>query len=98
MELQQAAALLPGHELVNAGLRDLRAGLHSVEALLLARAPERLAACGIELPAHDIEDPEAELYRLLCAREGHGAHSAYNALSRRLVSYLTAAERYAPAR
>lgn len=79
---------LPGAELVEAGLRDLDAGRRSAEALLVARASHRLRALGITVPAHDIVDPDAELYALLSDTVGARAHSRYNALTRRLVSYL----------
>jgi hypothetical protein len=89
---------LPGEELVSVGVRDLESGHRSVEALLVARAASRLRACGVPVPEHRITDPDGELYDLLASREGTAAHSAYNALSRRLVSYLNAAERHAQAR
>ena len=58
----------------------------------MARASSRLRDAGIDVPEVVSLDPGAELYRLL-----DGDHGRYNALSRRLVSYLNARER-APGR
>ena len=41
---------LPGHELVNAGLRDLAAGRESEASLLVAMAARRLRAVGVQVP------------------------------------------------
>jgi len=84
---------LPGADLVQRGAEDLRDGRHTIEAMLVARASQRLRGCGVALPPELPQDPDAELYALLAARDGNGAHSAYNALSRRLVSYMCCAER-----
>jgi hypothetical protein len=86
---------LPGADLVSRGLRDLAAGRASVEALLVSRASIRLRACGVAVD-EPLPDADRELYRLLAARDGNGAHSTYNALTRRLVSFMRAAERHAP--
>ncbi len=77
---------LPGVELITRGLRDLAAGLHSKEALLVAIGEPRLSALGIEVPRPLPEEPEHTLFLLLDAR-GEDAHSAFNALRRRLVSF-----------
>jgi hypothetical protein len=45
---------------------------------------------GIELPS-TISSPEHKLYLLLAKEKGDAAHSAYNALIRRLVSFERAA-------
>lgn len=79
---------LPGAELVERGVTDLRAGRRSVESALVARATSRLRDAGIDVPETSSSDLGAELYRLL-----DGDHGRYNALSRRLVSYLNARER-----
>jgi hypothetical protein len=82
---------LPGEELVQAGLRDLERGIESVEALLVSIGAPRLRALGFPV-AIPIESPEERLY-LLLARDGEdSAHSRYNALVRRLVSFERAAE------
>jgi hypothetical protein len=84
---------LPGAELVQRGVRDLAAGTLSAEALLISRFAGRLSDVGVRLPAAPIPDAERRLYQLLAERNGLGAHSAYNSLTRRLVSYLNARER-----
>lgn len=82
----------PGAEIVEAGLRDLNAGRETKEALLVAIGAPRLRALGFPLPASLKPDPEHRLYALLYLEEGNGAHSSYNALIRRLVSFERAAE------
>jgi hypothetical protein len=86
---------LPGAELVDRGVRDLAAGRSSLEALLVSRASVRLRSCGVGV-GEPLPDADRELYRLLAERDGSGAHSAYNALARRLVSFMHAAEQHAP--
>lgn len=83
---------LPGVDLVVAGLADLRAGEITANALLVAIGAPRLRALGIPVPSPLPEDPEHALFRLLAAR-GNDAHSAFNALRRRLVSFQRALER-----
>jgi hypothetical protein len=81
---------LPGQELIAAGLRDLERGAESVEALLVSIGAPRLASAGLPIP-DALEAPELRLYRLLSVRYGDAAHSRYNALIRRLVSFERAA-------
>lgn len=83
---------LPGADLLEKGLKDLRAGRESPEALLVAIGEPRLARLGIDLPAHRLDQPEHRLYLLLAAEDADSAHSRYNALIRRLVSFERAAE------
>lgn len=79
---------LPGSELVTVGLADLERGVFdSTEALLVAIGAPRLRTLGIELPFAFPECPEHELYFQLGKRHGVDAHSRYNALMRRLVSF-----------
>lgn len=85
-------AALPGHELIDAGVQDLREGRETIEALLVAIGAPRLRRVGVELPAELPENPEHRLYELLAATESDSAHSRYNALIRRLVSFERAAE------
>jgi hypothetical protein len=82
--------ILPGGDLVAQGAADLDAGRESVEALLVSIGAPRLHAVGIEL-SNPIESPEHKLYALLAREKGNAAHSAYNALIRRLVSFERAA-------
>lgn len=81
---------LPGANLVRRGLDDLRAERETAEALLVSIGSPRLHALGFEVPA-PIASPEHKLYLLLAHEHGNGAHSAYNALIRRLVSFERAA-------
>ncbi|HYK00928.1 MAG TPA: hypothetical protein VE974_04175 [Thermoanaerobaculia bacterium] len=82
---------LPGADLIRKGLADLEAGLESVEALLVLVGAPRLRRLGL-----DVVDtpyfPEDRLYAELQRVHGDGAHSQYNALIRRLVSFERAAE------
>lgn len=84
-------ASLPGAELVEAGLRDLAEGRESIAALTLLVAAPRLRRAGIELPDVPAREPEHRLYAALAAENPRAAHSRYNALIRRLVSFERAA-------
>jgi hypothetical protein len=79
----------PGEELVAPGLADLAAGRHTVEALLVAAARPRLQRVGVRVPDHELDASGRELYALLEQRLGNRAHSRYNALMRRIVSYCS---------
>jgi hypothetical protein len=82
--------MLPGADLVRRGVADLDAGVESTEALLVSIGAPRLRSVGIELSS-PIPDPDHKLYLRLAQEKGNGAHSAYNALIRRLVSFERAA-------
>lgn len=82
----------PGAELVEAGLADLERGIESVEALLVSIGAPRLAALGL-VPRSTFPSPEHRLYERLRIEDPAGAHSRYNALVARLVSFERAAER-----
>jgi hypothetical protein len=81
---------LPGGDLVEAGLRDLGAGVPSASALLVASFATRLRQEGVAVPPHDIADPEHRLYEVLAREDADSAHGRYNALVRRLVSFVHA--------
>jgi hypothetical protein len=81
---------LPGADLVERGIADLGAGRESTEALLVSIGAPRLRSLGLEL-AMSIASPEHKLYARLAREKGDAAHSAYNALIRRLVSFERAA-------
>ena len=83
---------LPGADLIEAGLQDLRAGRETVEALLVAIGASRLRSIGLDLPDNLPNNPEHRLYQLLAQDDSDSAHSRYNAFVRRLVSYERAAE------
>lgn len=57
----------------------------------MAMAAPRLRALGFEVPSGGGGQPSHLLYELLSER-GEGAHSAYNALVGRIVSFARAAE------
>ncbi len=83
---------LPGHELVSEGLSDLADGRESTSSLLVSMAAPRLRALGFDVPEDGGERPSHRLYELLSESE-QGAHSRYNALVARIVSFARAAER-----
>jgi len=83
---------LPGADLIEAGLADLRTGRESVAALLVAIGSPRLRRLGLDVPDDLPENPEHRLYNLLAKDDSDSAHSRYNAYLRRLVSYERAAE------
>lgn len=87
MDVRDLSAL-PGAELVLAGLRDLEQGQESVAALLVLVGAPRLRSLGVAVPAGDYaSSPEHRLYALLQSEDAATAHSRYNALVRRLVSF-----------
>lgn len=85
--------VLPGEDLIEESVKDLRAQRETIAALLVAIGSPRLRRLGIELPDTLPENPEHRLYELLAKDEPDSAHSRYNALIRRLVSYEHTAER-----
>ncbi len=84
---------LPGAELVQQGLADVSAGDETIPALLVLIGGPRLRGLGFPVPAEVSTGapPEHRLYHLLVAQHGDAAHSRYNALIRRLVSFERAA-------
>jgi hypothetical protein len=86
------AAELPGADLVAAGIEDLSAGVESPAALLVALARGRLVDAGLTIPPATTDRPAHRLYDLLASEDPEGAHSRYNALLRRIVSFARAAE------
>lgn len=77
---------VPGAELVADGLRDLAAGRETAASLLVEIGAPRLRELGLAVPATS-GHPEHRLYALLARHEPGSAHSRYNALLRRLVSF-----------
>jgi hypothetical protein len=92
--MNEVPVSLPGHELVSAGLVDLAAGRESEASLVVTMAAPRLRALGFDVPPSVVAQPGHRLYELL-SEQGGGAHSRYNALVGRMVSFARAAE-YAP--
>jgi hypothetical protein len=87
MELER----LPGGDLVRKGLADLAESRETIEALLVSIAAPRLASHGL-LAAAPLPEPEHRLYERLAREDPDSAHSRYNALLRRLVSFERALE------
>ena len=78
---------LPGHDLIAQGLDDLVAGAETAAALLVSIvAAPRLRQLGLQI-ADPIPGGEHRLYELLSRTDPDSAHSRYNALVRRLVSF-----------
>jgi hypothetical protein len=82
---------LPGADLIRQGVADLSANRETAEALLVSIGATRLRQLGVELPS-PFDSPEHKLYLLLAREKGDAAHSAYNALIRRLVSFERTAQ------
>lgn len=83
---------LPGAEIVSEGLADLANGRRTAASLLVAIGAVRLRRLGLDIPEIRVSDPERHLYELLAREGSDAAHSRYNALLRRLVSFERAAE------
>lgn len=83
---------LPGGDLVERGIEDLKAGVESPQAILVAIGKPRLARLGLFVPNHPFTFPELRLYENLSRPDPDAAHARYNALIRRLVSFERAAE------
>lgn len=87
-------ALLPGADLVAQGLADLAQKRPTELAFLVLIAAPRLRSLGISVPDPGFPRPsEHQLYNLLEQHLGPGAHSGYNSLIRRIVSYARTLER-----
>lgn len=84
---------LPGSEIVLPGIADLKAGRHTVNASAVQSAAPRLRRAGLDVPSAEGDVPAAHvLYRKLSEELGDGAHSRYNAILSRVVSFAGAAE------
>jgi hypothetical protein len=84
--------VLPGGDLVRQGLEDLAAGRESEAALLVLIGSPRLRRLGLAVAESGAAGAEHRLYARLAAVQPDSAHSRYNALVRRLVSFERAAE------
>jgi len=78
---------LPGNDLIEMGVEDLRHQRHTIAALLVAIGAPKLRSLGLEIPDNLPSNPEHRLYDLLSDSGSDSAHSKYNALIRRLVSF-----------
>jgi hypothetical protein len=85
---ERTLSALPGGDLVLQGLRDLRAGIESIESLLVQVGATNLRLRGLDVPvSQDADTPEHRLYARLRREHGQAAHSRHNALVRRLASF-----------
>lgn len=82
----------PGGDLVQEGLADLARGADTIPALLVSIGAPRLRRLGLPVPGSIVPSPEHRLYERLAESAPDSAHSRYNALVRRLVSFENAAE------
>lgn len=82
----------PGGNFIEKGLSDLEEGRETIESLLLSIGAHRLRSAGVPVPETTFPDPERRLYDRLAARDSDSAHSRYNALLRRLVSFESTIE------
>ena len=82
----------PGGDLVQEGIADLARGVESIPSLLVSIGAPRLRRIGLTIPDTVIGSPEHRLYEKLAESDSDSAHSRYNALVRRLVSFENAAE------
>ena len=78
---------LPGGELIRQGLSDLEQSRETLPALLVSIGAPRLRRLGFAVAEETFAQPEHRLYALLAADDPDSAHSRYNALIRRLVSF-----------
>ena len=83
---------LPGGDLVQEGIADLARGIESIPSLLVSIGAYRLRRIGLPVPDAVVSEPELRLYEKLAESDSDSAHSRYNALVRRLVSFENAAE------
>ena len=83
---------LPGSDLVRTGMLDLQNQRETIAALLVAIGAPKLRRLGLNLPSTLPSNPEHRLYDLLSLDGPDSAHSRYNALIRKLVSFERAME------
>jgi hypothetical protein len=85
---------LPGAEIVIAGIADLEAGRDTTDANAVLMAATRLRAAGAMVPSVANGEPAAHrLYKQLATDDPRNAHSRYNAIVRRVISFARATER-----
>jgi hypothetical protein len=78
---------LPANDLVSAGILDLQNERETIPALLVAIGAPKLRSLGLSLPSILPNNPEDRLYDVLCVTGSDTAHSRYNVLIRKLVSF-----------
>ena len=78
---------LPGEDLILKGIEDLRMSHCTEESCLVRIASNRLERAGLQIsPTVSPKNAELDLYHLL-SHHGNNAHSKYNALISRLISF-----------
>ena len=94
--MMEVSDALPGSDLIRQGLRDLASGSETIESLLVLVGAPRLRRLGFDVPDDPPYIPEDRLWAKLTDENSDTAHSRYNALIRRLVSFERAAECVSP--
>jgi hypothetical protein len=84
--------MFPGGDLIRRGVEDLRAGVESPAAMLVAIGKPRLTRLGVAIPRDSLSSPEIRLYQYFWRTDPDTAHAQYNALLRRLVSFERSVE------
>ena len=82
----------PAGDLIRQGIQDIKEGVESTEALLVAIGRPHLLRLGLSVPELPFRSPEVRLYEYISRTDPDSAHSRYNALIRRLVSFERAVE------
>ncbi len=72
--------------MIHKGIEDLADGKESLYALLVSIGAPRLRRAGLRIPPA-VPDADHKLYLQLAREFGDDAHSRYNAMIRRLVSF-----------
>ena len=81
---------LPGSDLIETGLLDLLERRETIPALLVLIGAPKLRSLDLDIPDTSLvfaSTPEHRLYDLLATANPDSAHSKYNALIRKLVSF-----------
>jgi hypothetical protein len=90
LEMHRELTSLPASDLIESGLRDLRERRETIASLLVSIGAPKLRNLGFDIPHTDASfgpHPEHRLYDLLAIDNPDTAHSKYNALIRKLVSF-----------
>ncbi len=85
---------LPGSDRIERGLRDLRHGRRSTDALLVAVAAQRLRELGLRVPESAVllGEPDLALYESLRGHASGDPYFRYNALRQELDSFISCLE------
>jgi len=81
---------LPASDLIEEGIRDLHERRETVASLLVSIGAPKLRSLGLNIPDNLPTHPEHRLYDLLATANPDAAHSKYNSLIRKLVSFQRA--------